>query len=340
MQTVIPLVNLYFDPARQGYDVSTWATLSGTPTINGSNLLEVNAATIIGTSDISRGELTMTVNVPFAPASGDVKEWGLYQLNNSAAATFRITGAVLTAYVCDADGNTQSTTITQVSSWFGAATKYTIAYGSGAAKFLINGQQVAIFQGVGVPSGPLSIYVKNSDADAMTVNHYQLLMADMYSSTVDTDGFGSTGSSGSGSSASTTSYTHYQNDSFTTANVKASSGHVYSLSVTNTTATTRYIQLHNSPAAASSGDSAEYKAMVGPYSQIGIGTDIFGPNGKLLTSGITVANSTAASTFTAGSAGDLLLDLYYDGGTTTLFMLLETGDMLLLETGDMALLES
>jgi len=330
-------VNLYFDPARQGYDVSTWATLSGTPTINGSNLLEVNAATIIGTSDISRGELTMTVNVPFAPASGDVKEWGLYQLNNSAAATFRISGTTFSAYVCDADGNTQSTTITQVSSWFGAATKYSVVYGSGAAKFLINGQQVAIFQGVGVPSGPLSIYVKNSDADNMTVNHYQLLMADMYSMTVDTDGMGSSGGS---SSSSTTPYTHYQNDSFTSSNVKASSGRVYSFSVVSTVATTRYLQLHNSAAAAASGDSAEYKVKVPPYANIGVGTDIFGPNGKILTSGITVSNSTAASTYTPGSAGDLLLDLYYDGGTTTLLMLLETGDSLLLETGDMALLES
>lgn len=311
MQTVLPLVNLYFDPQRQGYDVSTWATLSGTPTINGSNLLEVNGATIIGTSDISRGELTMTVNIPHVPTSGDVREWGLYQLNNSSAATFRITDAVLTAYVCDSDGNTQSTTITQVSSWFSAATKFSIYYGSGAAKFLINGQQVAIFQGTGVPSGPLSIYVKNSYSDAMTVNHYQLLMADMYSSTVDTDGFGSSGSSSGSGSASSTPYTLYQNDAFTTANVKATSGHVYSFSVTNTTATARYLQLHNAPAAVTAGDSAEFRVLVPPYTNIGVGTDILGPVGMLLGSGITVANSTVSATYTAGSSGDLLLDLFY-----------------------------
>lgn len=343
MQTVLPLVNLYFDPQRQGYDVSTWATLSGTPIINGSNLLEINASTIIGTTDLSRGELTMTMNIPHVPTSGDVREWGLYQLNNSAAATFKITDDVFTAYVCDSDGNTQSTTITQVASWFSAATKYSIIYGSGSAKFLINGQQVAIFQGSGVPSGPLSVYVKNSYADSLTLDHYQLLMADLYASTVDTDGFSSSGTPSTPSSSSSSSavaYTLYQNDSFATANVKATSGHVYSLNVTNTTTSSRYLQLHNSAATAVSGESAEYKILVPALSNVGVGTEMFGTAGFALSTGITVANSTVASTYTAGSAGDLLLDLFYDGGASTTYLLLENGFDMLLETGDLMLTEA
>lgn len=338
MQTVLPLVNLYFDPQRDGYEVSTWSTISGTPIINGSNLLELNGATVIGKADFSRGELTMTINVPHAPTSGDTREWGLYQLNNSAAATFKIDDAVLTAYVCDSDGNTQSTTITQVSSWFNANTKYSVIYSSGAAKFLINGQQVAIFQGSGVPSGPLSVYVKNSYADSLTLNHYQLLMADAHFPDSGSSALADTTISTIASPAPT--YTLYQNNSFETGVVKASAGHVYSFSVINTANANRYLQLHNSTAAPASGDSAEFKVFLPPISATGIGTDILGTAGFSLGTGIVVANSTAAGTFTAGTAGDLLIDLFYDGATTTTYMLLENAWSMLLETGDVALTEA
>lgn len=337
MQTVLPLVNLYFDPERDGYDVSTWATLSGTPQINGSNLLELNASSIIGLADFTRCQLEMTITVPHAPASGDVREWGLYQLNNSGAATFKITDDDLITYVCDSDGNTQSDVIEQETAWFTTAAKFTIIYSSGAVKFLINGQQVAIYQGVGVPSGPMSIYVNNEYADSFTLEHYQLEMADVHFPVAIGGSVEVLNSRSLPSPAPT--YTLYQNDALESAVVKATPGHVYSLSVTNTTTSTRYFQLHNSPTAPASGAAAEFRVFLPQLTSVGIGTDIFGSSGFSLTSGISVANSTTATTYTAGSAGDLVLDLFYDGGSSTTYLLLENGFNLLIETGDLMLQE-
>lgn len=106
-------------------------------------------------------------------------------------------------------------------------------------------------------------------------------------------------------------YTQYQNNSFATANAKPSGGNVFSFVVINTTASIRYFQLHNTATTPAGGATATQKFLVPANDSIVIGTDYFGPGGLNFATGIAVANSTTAATYTAGSAGDLLLDLNY-----------------------------
>lgn len=105
----------------------------------------------------------------------------------------------------------------------------------------------------------------------------------------------------------TYSYTTTQNLSFTTLNLKASAGNVYSLSVFNSTASVRYLQLHNTATTPGGGATAFDLFLVPPNGQTIVDAQYFGPGGMAFATGIAYANSTTAGTYTAGSAGDLLL---------------------------------
>lgn len=100
-----------------------------------------------------------------------------------------------------------------------------------------------------------------------------------------------------------------QNNSFQTTNIKASAGNVFKFSVINTTASTRYFQLHNTATTPGGGATAAFKFLVPANSQILIGPDNIGHSGLYFATGIAIANSTAASTYTAGTAGDLLVEI-------------------------------
>lgn len=100
-----------------------------------------------------------------------------------------------------------------------------------------------------------------------------------------------------------------QNNSFATSNVKASAGNVLKFSVINTTSSTRYFQIHNTATTPGGGATAAHKWLVPASSQVIIGPTDIGDAGLYLSTGIAIANSTAASTYTAGSAGDLLLEI-------------------------------
>lgn len=104
--------------------------------------------------------------------------------------------------------------------------------------------------------------------------------------------------------------TPYQNNSFTTAVVKNSGGNVGFISVVNTVAATRFLQLHNSPIAVSPGAVATLKVQVPGNAQVILGFFDLPGGGLNLPNGITIANSQTAATYTAGSAGDLLVDIY------------------------------
>lgn len=103
----------------------------------------------------------------------------------------------------------------------------------------------------------------------------------------------------------------YQNNSFTTQNVKATAGNLLSFRVLNTTASTRYLQFHNTATTPGGGATAQEKFLVPANSQIVIGPADLGAAGLYFSTGIAVGNSSAAGTYTAGSAGDLLVDLVY-----------------------------
>lgn len=110
---------------------------------------------------------------------------------------------------------------------------------------------------------------------------------------------------------STHSATRGQNNSFTTTNVKASAGRLYYVTVINTTGSSRYFQIHNTATTPAGGATALAKWLVPANSQIVLQLNDLGMNGLYCDTGIAIANSTAAATYTAGSAGDLLVDYNY-----------------------------
>jgi len=103
--------------------------------------------------------------------------------------------------------------------------------------------------------------------------------------------------------------TRTQDLSFTTLNLKATAGNVLRIEVTNTTASTRWFQLHNTATVPSGGNTAQHWYLVPANSQIILGPGELSEAGLPFTTGIAYANSTVASTYTAGSAGDLLLNI-------------------------------
>lgn len=113
------------------------------------------------------------------------------------------------------------------------------------------------------------------------------------------------------SATSTNKPTYYQNNSFTTQNVKASAGTVVGFSAINTTGSARYVQFHNTATTPAGGATARQKFLVPANSQIVLFTEGFSANGTNYDTGIAVANSSTAATYTAGSAGDLLVEVFY-----------------------------
>lgn len=112
-------------------------------------------------------------------------------------------------------------------------------------------------------------------------------------------------------SGATYTGTKVQNNSFTTLNLKSGSGNVLSFRCINTTASTRYLQFHNTATTPAGGATAQEKFLVPASSQIVIGPGDIMFDGIYFSTGIAYANSSVATTYTAGAAGDLLLDIIY-----------------------------
>ena len=98
-----------------------------------------------------------------------------------------------------------------------------------------------------------------------------------------------------------------QNLSFTTTNIKAQQGVFLGFRVINTTASVRYLQIHNTATTPAGGATAHESFLIPANSQVIISKDDLS-GGRNCSNGIAIANSTAASTYTAGSAGDLLVE--------------------------------
>lgn len=99
-----------------------------------------------------------------------------------------------------------------------------------------------------------------------------------------------------------------QNNSFATANVKNTAGSMVWANIINTTASVRYFQLHNTATTPGAGATAAYKWQIPANGYLTLDADLLGANGANLQTGIAIANSSTAATYTAGSAGDLLVD--------------------------------
>ena len=109
---------------------------------------------------------------------------------------------------------------------------------------------------------------------------------------------------------STYTATTVQSNSFTTTNAKTTAGNVYGFIVKNTTGSDRYLQLFNTATTPTGGNTAAFKFLVPAGAMLVLSSKDWGTPLHFPT-GIAYANSTVAATYTAGTAGDLLLDLFY-----------------------------
>lgn len=329
MISIQSLIKRSYVPSRDGFDANRWTTIGGSPSL-GTQTLTLTQSTIDEKSSISRGYVRFKFAIPTVPTSGDYRRFGLKDGTGESYALFVIDGEDFTAKVCDSDGNVTSTDLSFDSSWVGVNMTFEIVAFGSQISFRIEGSTVAQFGGLQCPNQPMSIYVENSNADNMVLWGY------------DFEGYASEISSGLASTVTVattpstgTSYAHYQHNSFASAVVKDAPGRVYSLSIINTTGTDRYIQLHNLTATLSGSEVAQYKQLVPALGAVVIGQDMLGMSGMEFDNGIVVANSSTAATYTAGSAGDLLVDIMYDGeGGLSGYLELNSGDAFLLNTGD------
>lgn len=102
--------------------------------------------------------------------------------------------------------------------------------------------------------------------------------------------------------------TFKDNGTATTFSVKAAAGNVYSLRVTNANAAVRYVQIHNKASAPSGGETAQQYWLIpaGTATQPGIlelDTTFLAPS-EYCATGIGLAISTTATTYTAATNGD------------------------------------
>lgn len=86
--------------------------------------------------------------------------------------------------------------------------------------------------------------------------------------------------------------------------------------VVNTTASVRYLYMNNASSIAGAAAPSVAPVLVKASDGISLGPDDFGGNGEVFSTALTIGNSSTAATFTAGSAGDLIVTLYYVTATS------------------------
>ena len=320
-------------PQRDGLSDSRWQTVGGTPVLS-PDRVTLSASTVSEKSDIAKGNLKLRISIPAVPTSGDDRVFGLKNQADGSSAVFQISGTAFTAEVSDHKGNTESTTLAFDSAWIGVETEFEIVYSPSFVRFRVAGTPVAEFGSTGTPNQSMSVYIENGNVDTFYFFGY------------DFGGFATDiTSGGSGTSqveieGTGTDYAHYQNDSFTTINVKDSAGRVYSASITNTTGGTLYFQIHNTATTPAGAAVPKFKVLVPANGAVIVGNDLFGPNGMEFDAGIAIAASSTLGTYTAASAGNLTCDLFFDGaGGASGYILNEDGSGLLMENGDFIALE-
>jgi len=154
-----------YDPTRQGYDTNVFKTVSGSPSIS-SGAIRLNAAKIIAYGDLLKATQSFNLKVPAVPTSGDVRVFGLSQINAAATAVFKITDAV---FSCETtfNGVTKNEVVTWQSGWTNTYTTFKIVWTGFAASFYVNGVRVAFINDSSVPKVSMSSYLYNGNADNM-----------------------------------------------------------------------------------------------------------------------------------------------------------------------------
>ena len=168
--------NFSYDPAKQGFDNSTWRTVYGNTAVVGGKL-QLSQGMIIHYGDILRGDAVFSINIA-APVPGDHSSFGFTQYSKGVYAYFNIIDNVLTAET--SDGVTSSSiSIPWEEDWTDTDTEFRIKWEAGLVTFFVAGNIKAsigysttlnIPQSV-VPNDPMSLYVASDGADTFILNY-------------------------------------------------------------------------------------------------------------------------------------------------------------------------
>lgn len=168
--------NFSYDPAKQGFDSSTWRTVYGDVAVVGG-ALELIKAAIIHYADILRGDAVFSINIA-APIVGDHSSFGFTQYSKGVHAYFNIHDTVLTAESSDGV-TTSSVVIPWETAWTDTDTEFRIKWEAGLVTYFVGGVRKAeigayapndIPQSV-VPNDPMSLYVASDGADLFLLNY-------------------------------------------------------------------------------------------------------------------------------------------------------------------------
>lgn len=284
---------------------------------------------------------SVTIQLPFAPIVGGFGRTGRFgdsSLTLGGAIATTLTTEV--AFKCSASGDTADVTSLANGEYMvdyetgkvtgkraDNATTGTATYsywlagsvaGTGALATQVQGTAATNAAAVGNPvqtggvynASPITLDTGDVSAFQLTVNGYsKSVEQEMAVAEKNSDGYIAT--TWWPTSTSTDKGTAYQNNSFTTQNVKASAGTVVRAVIINTTASVRYFQLHNTATTPGGGATAAFKFQIPANSMVILDRAALGANGAYLNTGVAVGNSSVAATYTAASAGDLLVDLIY-----------------------------
>lgn len=116
--------------------------------------------------------------------------------------------------------------------------------------------------------------------------------------------------------SSTGKPTSTTNLSFTTATISSNPVLVVGVRVINTTASVRYLFLNNATSISAAAAPSVAPILIPASGERTITPEELGKLGEMFTTALTIGNSSTAATFTAGSAGDLLVTIYTTTATS------------------------
>lgn len=174
-------INLYYDPAREGYDNSTWHTLTGGPSVL-NNTLNFSGSVAVGYGDMLRGDHIFNIKIPLAPVIGNDYSWGLKAVGADSSILFSLTGGGFTVSTTT-NGVTTSVPFDWSVNWTTYPTEFRIRWEAGTAKFYAGGTFIANITDDTVPNVPLSWFISNlsqNSSHVMELKYVQALGVQTY----------------------------------------------------------------------------------------------------------------------------------------------------------------
>lgn len=159
------------DPQRDGYDTNLWHTVSGSPSVSADKFL-FNVSEGLLKPDLKEGIVAFKLTIPVKPTAGHARQWGLKNLSlgNKGKIVFDITGTVFSIKSYDDAGTVESSTVVwRDTAWTNKSIEYKIMWTFDRLIFFIDGEKIASHK-VSVGTLPLSVFISNAVADALTAD--------------------------------------------------------------------------------------------------------------------------------------------------------------------------